>query len=745
MAALIVVAMLASAMLGLYLATAAVESAPPSVFNASDDWSAKLDIKAKVGTSFINGNPIRRFGVAPACTALYDGSPCDEGRVIAAPVLDDFLAYFHYPSNPADTIGIFDTTQLSESRIPFSADLKWPLRLDVKTLSGTQTVEFSITATEISDIPGASLSPPRRVILETSTGTLVGDFRANSVVTFTRTGVSQGYTEDFNVRIFTVPPATAVIAAPAASPPPTANEGASVAFISVGSAPGSAATGTTLTFAWDFGDSTGTSTDANPTYTYPDGSGTGSFTVTLTVTDDAGGSGTASVPIKVANVDPTITNVTADPNPVGEGTPTTVTINATDPAGTNDPLQFSFDCDGLSGTGTGGFEVGPQPGNTTICTFPDDSVHTVNVSMDDGDGGVTPGSVNVTVNNLPPFGGTVIASPSPVNEGGTVSIIASGWVDPAGANDPLKYSFDCDGNGVFTDPRDFADKTTSSHPCTFLDDSDHIVNVRVDDGEVGGATSASVTVTVNNVPPQVSVTADPSILPKSGDSTITATATDVAADVAAGFTYSFDCNGNGVFTDPGDKGPQSTNSATCFFRVPEDQGTKTVNVRVVDKDAGAGNGSVIVNVGSPDAPKLIFPINDTPILLRPVFQWKGDDLSDFYDIEVAKGGFGTGTPRTAGLSDIPHSGAVGAIQSKQIPLPDLDAGSRNEWRVRAKTTTGADPLAGEYSTASFITVGAQMTLVLQVTLQGTGTPAVPPKFDAFRDPSEPRWAILIPS
>lgn len=518
------------------------------------------------------------------------------------------------------------------------------------------------------------------------------------------------------------------------------NEGAPINFSSFGSAPGSGATSID-TYAWNFGDGQGTSNLANPTYTYPDDSGTGTRTVTLNVTDDNGGKGSASATIKVNNVAPTIPpgGVTADPNPVGEGTPTTVTVSATDPAGTNDPLQFSFDCDGLAGTGSGGFEIGPQPGNTTTCSYPDNTAQPVqvNVRVDDGDGGVTTGSVNITVNNLPPTG-TISASPATINEGGTASIIAN-FTDPAGTLDPLKYSFDCDGNGLFTDAGDVADKTTNSHPCTFLDDSDHIVNVRVDDGD-GGIANANTKVTVNNVAPVVTVTADPSILPKSGDSTITATATDVAADEAAGFTYSFDCNGNGVFTDPGDKGPQSTNSATCFFRVPEDQGTKTVNVRVVDKDAGAGNGSVIVNVGSPDAPTLIFPIKDTPVLLRPVFQWKGDDLSSFYDIEVAKGGFPTATPRT--ISDIPHSGAADDLQSKQIPTPALDAGSLYEWRVRAKTTTGADPLAGEYSTASFITVGAQMTLVLQVTLQGTGTPAVTPKFDAFRDPSEPRWAIF---
>ena len=79
----------------------------------------------------------------------------------------------------------------------------------------------------------------------------------------------------------------------------------------------------------------------------------------------------------------------------------------------------------------------------------------------------------------------------------------------------------------------------------------------------------------------------------------------------------------------------------------------------------------------------------------------------------------------------------------------LDAGSVYQWRITATSTAG---LSGDASTAEFVTSGAQTTLELEVTIQGTGTvPAslAPVKFKvrlydskAFRSATEPMWAIF---
>ena len=91
----------------------------------------------------------------------------------------------------------------------------------------------------------------------------------------------------------------------------------------------------------------------------------------------------------VVNVAPTILSVTND-GPIAFGAPANVTVQATDPG--LDALTYSFDCDG-----DGAYEVGPQAGASAACTFGDPGEHTVDVRVDDGDGGSATGSTAVAV------------------------------------------------------------------------------------------------------------------------------------------------------------------------------------------------------------------------------------------------------------------------------------------------------------------------------------------------------------
>lgn len=156
--------------------------------------------------------------------------------------------------------------------------------------------------------------------------------------------------------------------------------------------------------------------------TFPDD---GPYTVSVSVTDDDGGTGSGSVSVTVANVAPTIVSVTND-GPVDEGSSATVTVTATDPAGPNDPLTYEFDCDN-----DGTYEVGPQSGNSAGCFFGDDGTFTVNVRVDDGDGGSATGSTAVTVSNVAP---AVTAAPDFgemwTNGGTSVSLPAASFTDP---------------------------------------------------------------------------------------------------------------------------------------------------------------------------------------------------------------------------------------------------------------------------------------------------------------------------
>jgi CSLREA domain-containing protein len=118
---------------------------------------------------------------------------------------------------------------------------------------------------------------------------------------------------------------------------------------------------------------------------------TQSQTVTITGNDGQGGTSTTTFALVVLNVPPTIVSVTNN-GPIVAAHAATITVVATDPAGANDPLTYSFDCDN-----NGTFEIGPQSGNSASCTFATGGTFTVRVRVADDDGGVTLGSTVVTV------------------------------------------------------------------------------------------------------------------------------------------------------------------------------------------------------------------------------------------------------------------------------------------------------------------------------------------------------------
>ena len=257
-----------------------------------------------------------------------------------------------------------------------------------------------------------------------------------------------------------------VVTAPANQ---NANEGSSVAF-SLGSFTDVAAdTPWAVTVAWGDGstNSTFNATTAGSlgtaSHTYADGPAT--HTVAVTVTDKNGASGQATFRVVVANVAPTITAVTAVPDPVNEGSPTTVTVTATDPAGANDPLSYQFDCDD-----NGTYEVGPQSANSTTCTFDDGPAtdRTINVRVTDGDAGADTDSVDVDVANVAPT--ATFANGGSVNEGSTGTVSFSNQDDPSDADTTagFTYSYDFNNDGTFEITDSASDSATV--PASYLAD-----------------------------------------------------------------------------------------------------------------------------------------------------------------------------------------------------------------------------------------------------------------------------------
>jgi hypothetical protein len=206
-----------------------------------------------------------------------------------------------------------------------------------------------------------------------------------------------------------------------------------------------------------------------------------------------------------------------------------------------------------------------------------DPVH-VNAEFWDQASDHDPSVVRVTL-NLPPTAGA--GGPYTVAEGGSVGLSGSGS-DPEGG--PLSYAWDLNNDGVFETPGQ-----TPSFSAAALDGpSSRTVTVRVTDN--GGLTATdTTTVNVTNVPPTADFSppastfaGTPFILSLTNPSDAS------AADVAAGFTYAFDCGGGyGAFG--------SSSTASC---PTTDTASLSVGGQIRDKDGGVSEyrGTVSVTV-----------------------------------------------------------------------------------------------------------------------------------------------------
>ncbi len=359
--------------------------------------------------------------------------------------------------------------------------------------------------------------------------------------------------------------------------PATADEGSIITFDGTES---TAAQDETITaYDWNFSDGRSASGQIVQHVFADDSPSTGS----LTVTDSAGDMDTVIHNITINNVAPTIDNITAFPDPVNEGGNSTITVDASDPAGANDPLLYSFDCNDDDV-----FEVVPQFGNSSICFFPDGSLHRVNVEVDDQDGGVTTAFRVVNVEDVPP---TLVISGNPSTDEGSVYTLNLSSTD-SGDDTITSWTINW-GDGT---PPEVVPGNSASVNHVFADGpATPTINATATDEDGGPYNSNSLLVNINNVSPTITnVVADPSNLPHTGGaSTATVTAADPAG-VNDPLLYFFDCDGDNIF----EVGPQLSNLATCPF-TSADLGNNTVNVKVDDQDGGVDTSSTVVTVMAP--------------------------------------------------------------------------------------------------------------------------------------------------
>ena len=172
--------------------------------------------------------------------------------------------------------------------------------------------------------------------------------------------------------------------------------------------------------------------------------------------------------------------------------------------------------------------------------------------------------------------------PYTITEGDPLTLDASGSMDPDG--DPLTYSWDVNGDGVFGDATGVG-PTLAWADLEALGITDgpavRTVRVRVADSTHPAVESAPALLTVMNEAPAAAV-AGPTTAVRAQARTFTVSATDVAADRAAGFTYQIDW-GEGNPPETITPTPGNGAGVTSDHTFTE-AGTYAVRVTATDKD-----------------------------------------------------------------------------------------------------------------------------------------------------------------
>jgi predicted extracellular nuclease len=328
--------------------------------------------------------------------------------------------------------------------------------------------------------------------------------------------------------------------------------------------------GDPVTYAWDL-DGNGTFEASGQSAVVSAADGPESRTVTVQATDSFGLTSTDTTTIAVSNVAPTATFQATGSVTAGE----TATLSFTNPADPSSAdvaagFTYAFDC----GSGYGTF----SPVSSVDCAAPARGTLSVGGRIQDKDGGIREYRSTVTVNGRSPV--VDAGGPYAVDEGGSVALDATGS-DPDG--DSIAYAWDLDGNGAFETSGQHVTFHAGNGPAT------QTVAVKATDS-TGATATSSATVTVRNVAPTAVFHAPPSAtvgvpftLSLSGPQDPS------TGDVAAGFTYAFDCgDGTGY-------GPFGTAaSATCRTLAV---GTLTVHGAIKDTDGGTTEYTATVKVG----------------------------------------------------------------------------------------------------------------------------------------------------
>ena len=323
----------------------------------------------------------------------------------------------------------------------------------------------------------------------------------------------------------------------------------------------------------------GSGTNASINFTFADH---GTFTVKGRIIDKDDGFTEYTTVVTVTNVAPTAT--LGNNGPVGEGSLASISFtNQFDPSSADTAAGFHYAFSCTNGSLAGATYASSGTSASTSCTFDDNGTFTVKGRIIDKDDGFTEYTTQVSVLNVAPTA-TIVAT-SPINEGSSSTLSLTSASDPSAADTTagFHYSFACDGLDASLATTYAAAGMVTSVPCPFGDNGSFTVKARIFDKD-NGFTTYEATVVVLNVAPTAAFAATTPIN-EGGSSTLSLTSPfdPGSVDTAAGFRYSFACDGMDSSLAATYAAAGTTTTASCTFN---DNGSFTVKGRISTRTTG---------------------------------------------------------------------------------------------------------------------------------------------------------------
>ncbi len=304
----------------------------------------------------------------------------------------------------------------------------------------------------------------------------------------------------------------------------------------------------------------------------------GTSTITVTATDSGGATATSTFTITVTAVNDAPVANAGGPYTGNEGSSISLDGSASTDIDSS-IVGWEWDCDG---DGTADSIVASATGGS--CTFDNNGNYTIGLQVQDASGAYsTTDTATVSVHNVSPTAS--LTGPSSGTEGSQLSYTASA-TDPSSADSAsLTYAW-----GVVDSNNNTVANGTGTAPAfTPPDNGTYTVNVVVSDPD-GGTDTASITVTVTNVAPTVSISGSASGAEGSASSW-TLVGADASSTDATGLSYTWD------ITDASNNTVASGTGSSPSW-TPADDGSYTLSAVVIDPQNATGTNSLSLSISN---------------------------------------------------------------------------------------------------------------------------------------------------